>query len=365
MRRFLQSCVLLASLVAVHAQAVPAAVPVVDERVSSALALPVPLRQALMESGFDRSSAQKEQIQKLIDFMLGDKGLALRYQEQPTYSIAESYSRRRVNCLSFTLMFVALARASGMRVRVQASDVVREAWATNDLVFRAAHVSAVVEGGTGSYVVDMGSRNIVAERSRRVIDDRQAVALLYNNLAMEHLANSDLAGATADIEMALALDSDNAMLWSNAGIVEFQSGHQHEAERSYLRALSLADRNFTALSNLVLLYEANGAQEKVLEYRARMQKAQERDPFALFILAQELIKQGNVEDAIPYLRSAIRLLPEQPSFYRILADAYRRLGRQQEADGSSDRAIALEARMQAKRRIRNAGYDASANSPYR
>ena len=365
MRRFLQSCVLLASLVAGHALALPSASPSVDEKVRNALALPASLRQALMESAYDRNAPQREQIQKLIDFMLGEGGLALRYQEQPTYGIAESYSRRRVNCLSFTLMFVALARASGMRARVQASDVVQEAWAADDLVFRAAHVNAVVEGDFGSYVIDVGWRNVVAERSPRVINDRQAVALLHNNLAMEHLAGSDLAGARTEIETALALDPRNAMLWSNAGIVERQSGHPDEAERSYLRALSLAGRNITALGNLVLLYEANGSQDKVLQYKERLQRAQERDPFSLFILAQGLMKKGNVEDAIPRLRTAIRLLPEEPSFYRTLADAYRRLGQQQEADGSFDRALVLEARMQSRRGIRNAEFGTSATPPLR
>lgn len=354
MRRFLLICVLLVCPFAGQAQGLPVDSRSGDVEVKEAMALPAPLRQALMVSAYDRSAPQREQIQKLIDFMLGEEGLALRYQEQPTYGLAESYARRRVNCLSFTLMFVALARASGMRARVQASDVVLEAWTASDLVFRSAHVNAVVEGDFGSYVVDVGWRNVVAERSPRVINDRQAVALLHNNLAMEHLAHGDISGAHSEIDSALALDSRNAILWSNAGIVEQRGGRQDLAERMYLRALSLSSRNITALGNLVLLYEANGSQEKALQYKARLQRAQERDPFSQFIRAQALMKDGKEEDAIPLLRTAIRMLPEEPSFYRTLADAYHRQGQQEAADSTFDRALVLEAKMQSRRGIRNA-----------
>src|SRR5690606_26109546 len=76
-------------------------------RVQAAMALPDGLRQALPALELDRLP-ELDRVRRLFEFMVSEEGLGLRYLEQPTYGIAESYERREVNCLSFTMMFIAL-----------------------------------------------------------------------------------------------------------------------------------------------------------------------------------------------------------------------------------------------------------------
>ena len=104
--------VLLAMRPAVAAE--PAG-PVAVQAAEADMRLPAELRASMPARALDQRVPAMERVQVLLDFMIGDDGLALRYREQPTLGIADSYRSREVNCLSFTLMFVAMARAAGSR----------------------------------------------------------------------------------------------------------------------------------------------------------------------------------------------------------------------------------------------------------
>ena len=98
--------------------------PVAVQAAEADMRLPAELRASMPARALDQRVPAMERVQVLLDFMIGDDGLALRYREQPTLGIADSYRSREVNCLSFTLMFVAMARAAGIRAYAQASDEV-------------------------------------------------------------------------------------------------------------------------------------------------------------------------------------------------------------------------------------------------
>lgn len=330
--------------------------------VKAEMALPEALRQALAARPPEHGFSARERVARLIDFMLADDGLALEYQEQPTFGIAESYRRRRVNCLSFTLMFIALARASGMRAYAQASDDAMAMRLLNDTMYRATHVNAGIEIDGLRYTVDIGWRSIIAGRQPRMITDSQAIGLLRNNNAVEHLLQGDHAAAHAEIEAALALDPDNATIWSNAGIVHWRAGRHEAARHAYQRALALKRDHIGALSNLVVMSDAyaNGTPAQELqEYRMRLQRAQASDPFSQFMIAEALGTSGRDSEAIAHYLRAIRLLPDEPRFHRGLAAAYERQGDASAARRARVRASRLEARQASRRGLRDAADDGS------
>lgn len=323
-------------------------------QVDAAMALPEELRLALDARKPDRGLPVEERVQRLVDFMIGDDGLALRYQEQPTHGIAESYAQRKVNCLSFTLMFIALARASGIRAYAQASDDALAMRVLGDTVYRATHVNAGVEIGGGRYTVDVGWRSLLAVRKPRTITDAQAIALLHNNNAVERLLSGDRQGAAAQAEVALALDPGSATAWSNAGVVYLRSGSRDAAERAYLQALKLQRDHLGALSNLVGFYREAGATHLAEGYAKRLRRAQSVDPFSQFLIAQALAESGAYDDAVAHYRRAIRLMPDEPQFHRSLADAYLRQGNATAAEHARNRAGRLEAQRESQRGIRDA-----------
>ena len=354
MLRAILLLMLLACMGGGHAQAARAADPAMAAQADAAMALPDDLRQALEARKSERNLPVQERVQRLIDFMIADDGLALRYQEQPTYGIADSYAQRKVNCLSFTLMFIAMARASGMHAYAQASDDALAMRVLGDTVYRATHVNAGIEIGGQQYTVDVGWRSLLAVRKPRTITDMQAIALLHNNNAVEQLLLVKKEAAAEEIAAALALDPLSATIWSNAGVVYWRSGWRDAAERAYLKALELQRGHLGALSNMVALHRNGGDIRLADGYAKRLRRVQAADPFSQFLIAQALLASGAYDDAVAHYRRAIRLLPDEPQFHRSLADAYQKQGNAPAAERARNRAGVLEARRTSQRGIRDA-----------
>lgn len=330
------------------------AAPVRAASVEAAMALPDALRRMLPADVVNRRIDDGIRAQALVDFMIADGGLALRYQEQPTYGIAESFERRRVNCLSFTLMFVAMARAVGIPAQAQASEDALAMRMEDGTLYRATHVNAGVLIHGVRHSVDVGWRGVAVGRDPRRISDARAVALLHNNHAVESLLQDDYAAAAESIDAALALDGSSATIWSNAGVVHARSGHRADAELAYLQAVSLERDHIGALSNLVGFFRTGGDPARAAKYEERLQRAQAQDPFSQFLIGQSRAEAGEPADAVAHYRRAIRLLPQEPQFHRSLAEAYQALGDLTAAERSRERASRLELRQEARRGIRAA-----------
>ncbi|GAA3933441.1 tetratricopeptide repeat protein [Luteimonas lutimaris] len=345
--------------IALHADAAPSRASQEDARVQAAMAVPEDLRQAVAALELDRAGIpQLDRVRRLFEFMVAEDGLGLHYQEQPTYDISGSHAQRKVNCLSFTMMFIALARSVGINAYAQASQDALAIRVVDDTVFRAKHVKAGVDIEGTQYTVDVGWRSVVAERRPRRIPDAQLVALLYNNNAVERLQHGDHAAASAQIATALALDPDSATIWSNAGVIHARSGRRDAAEQAYLHALELDRDHIGALGNLVGLYRTAGEAALAHRYDQRLQRAQASDPFSQFLMAQDLMRLGAYDVAVSHYRRAIRLLPNQPEFHRSVAEAYRKLGNDWAARRALRQAQSLEQRKVSQRGLGGAGADA-------
>ena len=357
----------LACTGAAHAQAsrvdsAPAPVPAAqhqhpilswEAQVNAEMALPDELRLALAKLDLNRGVPSLDRVRRLYEFMVGEDGLALHYREQPTFDIAGSYERREVNCLSFTMMFIALARASGLDAYAQASGDALAMRVIDDTLYRTRHVKAGVDIDGLQYTVDVGWRSVVAEDRPKRISDRELVALLHNNNAVEKLMAGDNSGASVETARMLALDSGSATIWNNAGVVHWRSGHREAAEHAYMKALELEKGHMEALSNLVVLYRASGEARTAAKYERSLQRARASDPFSQFLLAQRLTGQGAYEEALAHYRRAIRLLPNEATFYRGMAEAYLRQGDASAAQRSLNRAESIELRKYSQRGIQD------------
>lgn len=327
-----------------------------QDEATAAMAVPEDLRQALAALDLQRGGiSELDRVRRLFEFMTAEDGLALEYQEQPTYDVAGSYAQRRVNCLSFTMMFIALARSIGLDAYAQASADALAIRVVDDTLFRARHVKAGVDIHGAQYTVDVGWRSVVAERRPQRIDDAQLVALLHNNNAVERLERGDLATASAEIQAAMALDVDSTTIWNNAGVIHWRSGRRDAAERAYLRVLDLERDHIGALGNLVGLYRASGQARLAHRYDKQLRLAQASDPFSQFLMAQDLMRLGAYDVAVSHYRRAIRLLPNEPGFHRSLAEAYEKLGNGRAARRALHHALSLEQRKYAQRSIPEAG----------
>lgn len=123
-------------------------------------------------------------------------------------------------------------------------------------------------------------------------------------------------------------DSDH--VWLHLAMVHQTEGRQEQAIEAYKRALALAPDNSIALNNLAWLYhemdhkEALPLAEKA--YRLNPGAAEVADTYGWI-----LFQQGELEKSIRVLENARALAPDSQEISRHLAEAYRKAGREEEA----------------------------------
>src|SRR5215471_1817156 len=151
------------------------------------------------------------QVDQLLDAMKRRGLFSLDYTDVTTHTVSETFHERRGNCMSFTMLFVELARSLGLRARFQLVDVPPRWNHDKDLVVIANHVNALVESRfQNDLVVDFNTTDFRGKYPMHVIDDDYAAALYYTNLGAEALLKHDYASSFALLREALRFHSDVA-----------------------------------------------------------------------------------------------------------------------------------------------------------
>ncbi len=305
------------------------------------MAVPPQLHAQLQKQVISAGGSKAQQLQRLVDFMFRDSGLGMRYAEDATLTVAQAYRSREANCLTFTLMTVALAREIGLQAYGQEIEQALAWREEGNLVYRTNHVNAGISIGTSRFAVDVARDSVLTHRSPEAIPDRRLFALYYNNRAAELLASASPLAAAPFAAASLRLDPGYAESWNNAGVLHLYEGDRHAAERDYLKALALDSNNASALFNLVSLYQKNGDEARSAIFKRRLEKVRQKNPYYQLLQAVDHEKQGLYALAVKRYKKAIRLQDSEPRFYFGLARAYQQLGDEHRARDALNRAQAL------------------------
>lgn len=305
------------------------------------MALPAELRTRFHAEVLDGHTSQQARLERTIDFMFGAEGLGMTYKETATTTVAQAYATREANCLTFTLLFLALAREGGIDARPQEIEQTL-AWHQEDgTLYRSNHVNAIARASGKQYSVDVARDAVMSRNPPVPISEARLLAHYYNNLGIAALERVDLDVARRDLEQAIALDPGYANHWSNAGVVAVRSGDADTAERDYRKALALDPDNTNALFNMAGLANRRGDAKLEAEYRRRLARLQQQDPFHHFLLAVNHERAGEYALAIQHYRRAIQLYGDEHRFYGALARTYLRVGDTRRAARALARAQAL------------------------
>ncbi len=325
---------------------VPAAAPVTPAvspmpRPEQVMAVPPELRAQLQQQVIDAGGSGRSRLERLVGFLFQKSGLGMTYSDEATLTVEQAYRTRQANCLTFTLLTVALARESGLQAYGQELDNIVAWRVDDDIIYRFNHANAGISIGHTRFTVDVARDQVMSRDPPEPISDQRLLALYYNNRAAELLAGATPAAAAPYMTMALQLAPRYAGAWANAGVLHLRQGDPRAAERDYLKALALEPNNAGALLNLVVLYRANGDEARRVIYARRIERIQAQDPYFQFLQAEEDEKRGDYAGAVQHYRRAIRLYDGDSRFYFGLARVYQQLGEERHARRAMSRAVAL------------------------
>jgi len=324
-----------------------ASAPVTDEEV---LAVNAEMR-AFLDEHVHPKAADQVKLRELIEAIITTETFNLQFNDR-TRTASEAFRLRTGNCLSFSNLFVAMAREVGLKATFQEVDLPPDWSLDKDVFVLNRHVNVRVDlSPLGVHVVDFNIDDFRASYTTREISDTRARAHYFNNMGVESMQAGDAATAVACFRKALAdNDREFSPAWTNLGTLYLRLGHPAHAEAAYLQALKVDRDEVVAMSNLASLYERQGDTKRAAVYRKRVIHHRMQNPYYRFQRARDAYGAGDWDAAIGHLKFAARRKPDEASFADLMARCYRSKGDERAAARWQARAEELAAADAPRRR---------------
>jgi Flp pilus assembly protein TadD len=269
----------------------------------------------------------RTKLRRLLDGMTKSGLFSLEYTDGTTRTPRETFHEQVGNCLSFTMLFVALAREAGLEARYQLVKIPPVWSSESDLVILNNHVNALVKMPFGAdYMVDFNMADFKGDYERYVVDDAYAIALYHNNLGVEALSEHDYRTSLLHLREAIRAYPDLADAWVNLCVLYSRRQLYDHAEAAYLEGLRRDSGTRSAFVNLATLYAGLGNEERAREYARKVRLYQERNPYYHYALAKRAYRERRMDDALQSLDKALRLKRDEHLFYFLRGLAYHDLG---------------------------------------
>lgn len=293
-----------------------------------------------------------DQLRALVDSILQPDGLNFTYDRAGTFDAREAFRQRRGNCVSYSFLVVALARAFGFEASFQ--DVTSPIkWDRIDhLVISVRHMNVRVDLGPEYYVIDLRPDLVAraAPSDMRVISDARAFADFYGTAGFFELLRGQPGEAMQCMMLATTADPGSPHAWANRAALHSHGGDLGGARACFERALRVDPRDLFALEGYVGILHRLGSREDLrlaAKYERRAQSVRDRNPYYQQGLADRARQQGDWIGAEKLLRRAISLKPDEPQFHEQRVEVLLQLGRADEARRATAKLEKLRSRLAA------------------
>ena len=160
--------------------------------------------------------------------------------------------------------------------------------------------------------------------------------------------------AAAQFRKATALDPLAYKAWDNLGLASEALGDVGEARRHYLKALSLVYKDHptydVVYANFAELLIKLGNAQRAFDLAAEAAQRNPGERRNFFLAGKALALLGRSDLSVKWFQQAIALDPDYPEPHYQLSQAYRKLGRSEDADRELQAFQAASARAPKERR---------------
>lgn len=140
------------------------------------------------------------------------------------------------------------------------------------------------------------------------------------------LRTKDFEGAEGTITKIIQTAPDRALGYNMRGTLEFQLGNFEGAVQSYTQALSRKSDYYTALRNRGLALMNLRQYDRAEADLERLLENEPTDTRAKAALGKVLLLNGKAEEAVPYFREAVRLIPQSTLLWADYSQALAEAG---------------------------------------
>ncbi|MBX2849901.1 MAG: hypothetical protein KTR16_16370 [Acidiferrobacterales bacterium] len=272
----------------------------------------------LIETRFSKIRNKEKMTLAIVDWLLSEDHVSMQYDLNANLSPQQAYQQRVANCLSFSLLFYAIANHLGIESKFNYVDI-PNIWNVgergNIVLYR--HINNVVRAYNENLIVDLALEDYNYGYPQAIIPLEDAIARLLSNRATNLLQENQLNQALHNIKLAVSLSPSNEDLWINLGVVYKQLEQLSFAEDALLLAFELNNNNELAASSLERFYVQIGETQRAKRYQVAAERARNSNPYHLYQLAQTNYQENLFNEAKSNIKRAIKLHRGDPRFFEL------------------------------------------------
>jgi hypothetical protein len=313
-----------------------------DELPSVAINAPSEAMRSYIAATIEPNQFPSRRFLDLFSTLTRDGYFEAVYSADSTLTAAETFEAHGGNCLSYTNMFVALAREAGLDARYQVVDTPASWDADSGFLIRYTHINVLLknvrlDNGPGTrdgVIVDFNDVHPDPDYRRKVVTDEYAESLFYANRSVKLLREGQTRAGFAHLRRALEVAPGNVDLWINLGAFYATLGDYASSLEAYQVALQLDPRHKPAFSGLARNYRNLGNHPQADLYDQKVRNYRERNPYYHYALAQAAYEISDYELSLDYINTAIGLKRRIPRFHLFKGLVEQQLGEPEAAEAS-------------------------------
>ncbi|HEX2684869.1 MAG TPA: transglutaminase domain-containing protein, partial [Ferruginibacter sp.] len=297
-----------------------------------------PEMKAFAERVVKRSDSLYDQVKALHYALLrpiAEGGRGIAYNAYSTEIPANTFNARRANCLSFTLLYVALARHVGIDAQVNEVHI-PPTWdyrSKNSMVF-LRHVNVKVSLRRESQrlliadnvIIDLEMELYRPNYAQNIISNELIAAQYYSNRAMEFVNENNFKDGFLYLRKALQENDQQSYIWNNLASLYKRKDFLHEAEVIYLHGLKINPYDLTIMNNLAWLYSEMGNEKQTAIYTKLAQRYRQSNPYYQYTLALTAFNGDDYPNALVFIKRALEREQKDARFYQLAANIYTKMG---------------------------------------
>lgn len=277
-----------------------------------------------------------ERIERLMRYLTDQKQMGFHYSRARSLTAIEAFHAREGDCISYSNLYVGLARYLKLPVYFVDIDEAPHYYMEGKTLFRSSHIAVAYteQYNTTKMNPFIAIVDFSQESSRwklwlyQLIDDSHAMALFYNNIAVERMTSGDFDYAERLLTFLLKENPNVKEIYNNLAVVKMDLNKNNEA-LDILRAGIIRFPDYHPYySNAVQAAHAAGKNALAEKYQKMGMRLASSDPFFLF---NQGIKSYNMKDfaeAEKYFKAALKKNRSSPFLYAWLARVYLESGQE-------------------------------------
>jgi len=278
---------------------------------------------AQVEAAVGHQGTQEYRLRYLNRY-LNDAGYVnFQYLPHRSLTARQAFRERQGDCIAYAVLFLALARQIGIPAYFVHVNQVKNYYERGGWSFTSSHVAVGAGRGPTAIIIDFSKE--ISDWWLSVyeaIDDGAALALFYNNIAVEQMVAGDRPEAERLFRFLLARAPQLPELYNNLGVL-LNRDRRHAEALSFLEAGLVRFPTYEPFfTNALTAARGAGRPDVVRRLEKEGKSVEQTDPFFLFAKGLSFYQDAHFDLAASELARAHEAKPDSVVILAWLARAY-------------------------------------------